>query len=222
MGAFSGVKSCFNKPLAEVAQSLHYDESNIVILEGDEIRLREEFPQVYNDLLSCRHHADGRTPLQYGQDLVASWLFEDMFLWAFKKTEKLTIKLDGADKKRIILPSAKTSAASDYLVSTAHGSSRKLELMCDYKDFWSNNGKLHLRDEKYTKMKASQSILIAVSVTLKKFAIFDFARSIPAKFLTSHRPYGGKPVYEMDINPESMIAYTSNNLINEIEKAMGV
>ena len=222
MGAYSGVQLCFKKPLAEVAKSLHYEESNIVILEGDETRLREEFPEVYKNLLSCKHHADARTPFQYGQDLVASWLFEDTFLLAFTKTDKLTINLDGADKKRVILSSVRTSAASDYLVSTGYGNSRKLELMCDYTGFWARTGKLHLRDEKYSKMKKSQSLFIAVSVTKKEFAIFDFASPIPAKYLPRHFLYGGKPAYELNISSSLMIPYTSDNLIAEIEKALGV
>lgn len=221
MSAYSGVQDCFNRPLADVARSLGYSEANIVILEGDEIKFRTAFPDVYNNLLSCRHHADARTPFQYGQDLVASWLFEDTFLAALKKAPSFHVELDGADKRREILPSVRTSAASDYCVSTHDGNTRKLELMCDYTGFWARTGKLHLRDDKYKKMQASGSLFVAVSVTSKEFAIYDFLSNVSATYIPSHRLYGGKPAYELSINTEQMVPYTSEKLINEIAKALG-
>ncbi len=165
MGAFDGVKKCFNKSLPEVAKQFHYSEANILILEGDEKGLQSKCPEIYNNLMSCRHHADRRTPIAYGQDLVASWLFEDTFLAALESSDQFRIELDGADRNRVVLSNVRTSAASDYKITGNNGVQRTLELMCDYTGFWARTGKLHLRDEKYTKMKNSQSIFIAVSVT---------------------------------------------------------
>ena len=221
MSAFNGVQYCFNRPLADVARSLHYSEANIAILEGNENALKNKFPEVYSNLLSCKHHADARTPFQYGQDLVASWLFEDTFLLALEQSESFSISLDGADKGRAILPSAKTSAASDYKITTASGIVRNLELMCDYTGFWARTGKLHLRDEKFTKMQATKSIFIAVSVTTKEFAVYDFSAPIQARYIASHRLYGGKPAYELDISSNMMKSYTSINLTQAIENTVG-
>ena len=41
MGAFSGVKLCFNKPLPVIARTFGYSEANILILEGKEAELKE-------------------------------------------------------------------------------------------------------------------------------------------------------------------------------------
>ena len=75
MGAYSGLSAYFEQPLCDYAIQFGYDESNIVILEGDINRLQANHIEIYNNLLSCNHHSDSRTPLQYAQDLVATWIF---------------------------------------------------------------------------------------------------------------------------------------------------
>ena len=80
MGAFSGATDFFGMPLSQLARRYRYAEDNICILEGDLQKLREQFSETYENLCSCTHQADQRSPLKYGQDLVASWLVEDVFL----------------------------------------------------------------------------------------------------------------------------------------------
>ena len=83
MGAFSGATEFFRMPLSQLARRYRYAEDNICILEGDLQKLREQFSETYDNLCSCTHQADQRSPLKYGQDLVASWLVEDVFLRVF-------------------------------------------------------------------------------------------------------------------------------------------
>lgn len=59
------------------AKDLNYSESNTLILAGDEQTLKTKYPVVYANLLSYGHNKDGRTYMEYAQDLVASWIFED-------------------------------------------------------------------------------------------------------------------------------------------------
>lgn len=217
MGAFEGVSKYFNKPLVRVAEIFNYDDDNIVILEGDYEKLRVQFPDTYNNLVSCRHHADRRTPLEYGQDLVASWLFEDSFLESLRRSNSFEIELDGADKNRKILSNTKTSAASDYIIKTSSGERIKVELMCDYTGFWSRTNKLHLRDAKYIQLKKSKSLFIAVSPTTNEFSLFDFSNDIQAKYIESHRPYGGKPAYELSISSNEMYELKTDVIIDVIE-----
>ena len=80
MGAFTGAQTFFNCPLVEVARRLGYSQDNVLILQGDLQALQNSFPETYRNIMSCRHHRDNRTPLEYAQDLVASWLVEDSFL----------------------------------------------------------------------------------------------------------------------------------------------
>ena len=117
MGAYEGLSNYFEKPLCEYAISLGYDESNILILKGDVNNLKNSHLNIYQNLLSCQHHSDRRTPLEYGQDLVASWIFEDFFINEMQNAG-FDIQLSGADRTRLILPNQSTSTISDYLVRT--------------------------------------------------------------------------------------------------------
>ena len=224
MSAFSGVTLYFNKngkSLPEAAKQFHYSQANVLILEGKENELKTQFPQIYSNLRSCGHHADRRTPLEYGRDLVASWLFEDDFLAAINTSPNVRVALDGADRNREILPNIRTSAGSDYKIILPSGVERKLELMCDYSGFWTKTGRLHLRDAKYENMVRSNSLFVAVSVTTAEFTLYDFSREVPSVFIRSHRPFGGKPAHEISIRARDMKPYTPENLISEIESVLG-
>ena len=213
MGAFEGLRNYFNLPLQEYAASLGYDRSNILILEGDETKLQQEYPQIYANLTSCRHHSDRRSPIQYGQDLVASWIFEDFFLKSMENNA-FTIVLSGADRTRTILANKRTSTSSDYVLTSSNGVQLKMELVNDYTGFWYKNHKLHLRDNKYVQLQRSQSLLLAIALTadIQKYTVFDFRANIPAKYIESHRPYGYKPAYELAIPREMLYDFTFENV----------
>lgn len=215
MGAFTGSQAFFKYPLIEVARRLGYAQDNLLILEGDMESLQNDFPETYNNIMSCQHHRDNRTPLEYAQDLVASWLVEDSFLEVLN-SNGLHTELDGADQNRRILANAKTSTSSDFIVSY-RGSSRKLELMNDYTGYWARTGLLDLRDSKYQRLSAEQSLFLAVSITTKEFVLFDFGETVRACFIPSHRPYGGKPAYELKITSEMMLESTAHNITEVIK-----
>ncbi len=210
MGAYNGVSQFFGRPLDQVAAEFGYDEDNILILRGDQQTLEIEYPITYRNMISCVHHADRRTPLQYAQDLVASWLIEDYFMRSLT-SHYYTISLDGADRNRKILSSARTSASSDFLICMGD-KQIKLELMNDYTGFWRKQQVLHLRDAKYVQLEKAQSLFIAIAVPTGEFAIYDFSKNIPARYLPSHFLYGGKPAYELQIPRTSLIPIVDNNM----------
>lgn len=215
MGAFTGSQKFFKYPLIEVAHRLGYAQDNLLILQGDIQSLQNLFPETYRNIISCQYHTDYRTPLEYAQDLVASWLVEDSFL-KILNSGGLHTTLDGADHNRRILANVETSASSDFIVSY-NGNSRKLELMNDYAGHWARTGLLHLRDYKYQRLTAERALFLAVSITTKDFALFDFNEEISARFIPSHRPYGGKPAYEINITNEMMRETTSYNITEAIK-----
>lgn len=216
MGAYLGAKNFFNISLEDVARKLGYSDENILILSGNEEELRRNYNDTYQNILSCDHHSDTRTPFKYAQDLVASWLIEDSFLDVFNRCGLYT-SLDGADCTRHILSCSKTSTSSDYSVCYDN-MTRKIELMNDYTGFWAKNRKLHLRDNKYKNLQKEHAILLAISMTTKEFALFDFKDEIKAKYIPSHRPYGYKPAYEISISDDMMYNATGENIVNEIIK----
>lgn len=97
-------------------------------------QLQNRHLDIYNNLLSCRHHSDRRTPLEYVQDLVASWLFEDYFINEMQNNE-FEIHHAGADRTRLILPNQRTSTSSDYIITTNSGTQILMELVNDYTGF---------------------------------------------------------------------------------------
>lgn len=218
MGAYSGVSQFFGRPLDQIATELGYAMDNILILKGDLQSLKEDYPATYNNMMTCLHHADRRTPLEYAQDLVASWLIEDYFLTALS-SDQYSISLDGADRNRKILSSARTSASSDFLVSM-NGYNLKLELMNDYTGFWRKNQVLHLRDAKYRQLRRAGSLFIAIAVPSGEFAIYDFRKDIPARYIASHLLYGGKPAYELSIPRSSLIPIQEKNMEQAIVAAI--
>lgn len=220
MGAFLGVSHFFKRPLYEVARDLGYGEDNILILQGNEYDLVKNFPETYYNMKNCFHHRDRRTALEYAQDLVASWLMEDYFL-NLLRSDSYEIQLDGADRNRKILPSAKTSASSDFLI-TRPGFQIKLELMNDYTGFWKENQVLHLRDAKYIQLQNTHGLFIAIAVPSNEFAIFDFRDTVPARFIPSHRPYGGKSAYELPIPPAKLRPITDSSMSQAIIDLLGL
>lgn len=185
--------------LIEKAKSYGYPESSVCILEGDMKKLECEFPVAYNNLMSCNHHRDRRTPIEYGQDLVASWLFED-YLMENLQAQGISVSGAGADKNREVLSNAKVSASSDCLVCYK-GKQRLLELMSDYTGYWAKYKKMELRDSKFTKMQESQSLFLGISTVDHKYILMDMSGDFDVTFIPSYFLYGGKPAYSIKLSP---------------------
>ena len=219
MGAFSGLSNYLEHPLTDYAIQFGYDDANIVILEGDSNRPQTEHLMVYQNLLSCRHHSDRRTPIEYGQDLVASWVFEDFFLHSMQE-EGINIRLSGADRKRTILPNQRTSTSSDYIIRNNNDEEYFAELVNDYTGYWYRYQKLHLRDNKYLQLQRRHSLLLALALTIstQKFAVFDFRQDIPAVYIPSHRPFGHKPAYELNISQEMLHDFSIENIKHQLQE----
>ncbi len=214
MSSFEGLSIFFDGKLLQIAEKLGYSEVNLLILKGKEEEIKNRFPQTYMNILSCRHHADNRTLIEYAKDIVSSWVFEDYFMSSIS-SYNLKIELDGADKNREILPNKKTSSQSDYMI-TINNVKRSLELMSDYKGYWSKYNQIDLRDSKYKKLVISKSIFIGVCIPDHYFLYYDFANPPKAKFLPSHFPYGGKPAYQIKISSENKNEFMFENIVHKI------
>ena len=201
MGAYKSLFRSFGVPIAEYAAQQGYHEANLLILRGDLDGLKEKYPQIYENLLSCKHHSDRRTPLEYGQDLVASWLLEDHFLKKLDQSDVYRIQLGGNDRNRMILRETRVSTTSDFLLVSG-AKQVSLELMNDYTGFWARTQRLHLRDNKYQSLCSSGSVLLAASIPTAQYGLFDFGKNISAKYIPEHKPYGNKPAYELALNRE--------------------
>lgn len=218
MGAYLQLKSFYPQGLEAKARDLNYSEANLLILSGDAVELKKQFPKIYTNLLSCSHNKDRRSFMEYAQDLVASWIFEDDLMLQLR-ANGLQIKSAGADKDCVILSDRRVSASSDYVVSWA-GKRVFLELMSDYTGYWTRNGQMDLRDGKYKKLIRSKSLFLGISLKDKKFIFIDFAKDINATYIAKHRPYGFKPAYKIIIDRNSLISFNIKELITLIKNAV--
>lgn len=192
------MKMLVGENLADIARSFLYPESSICILSGNEEELKTKFPDTYKNLLSCSHNRDKRTPMEYGRDLVASWLFED-FLINGLKDRGLDIEGNGADKNREILGKYSVSSSSDCIVRNGN-SSVGVEIINDYNGWWNYARKIDLRDRKYEEIVKSKSVLLCISNTDGRYMLFRDIKDLPMKYIPEHKPYGGKPAYSLDIS----------------------
>lgn len=216
MGSFKYLNKFYHNNLVEKAIELGYREDNLLILKGDKKSLLEKWPQTYNNLKTCSHHKDERSFLEYGQDLVASWVFEDDFLKMMKE-QGLIIKSSGSDKERVILSNKNVSSSSDFHV-LLDGNIVSLELMSDYTGYWSKEGQVDLRDSKFNKMKKEKSLFVGLSLTDDLFIIKDFSKDIEFTYIRNHRPYGFKPAYRFSIDKSNLIPFTFKKLSEMIKK----
>lgn len=201
MGAYQHMKGLYPDLVAK-AKTYGYPESSICILGGDESRLKSEFPNTFSNLNSCKHNRDSRTAMEYGQDLVASWLFEDFLMESLTKVG-IEIEGVGADKNREVLPTTKVSASSDCVVSYG-GKKKLLELMSDYTGYWSRYCKMELRDSKFKKMQESNSLFLGVSTVDNKYILLDMGGEFESKYIPSYFLYGGKPAHSIKLPKQAM------------------
>lgn len=218
MGAFSEYSKMFRQGIKAKAIELKYAEDNICILDGDINKLKQNFPKTYENLLSCVHNRDRRSPIEYGQDLVASWIFEDTLVEALTQ-EGLPTRLAGADCNRQILETSRVSSASDSIVSFG-AQSRHLEIMCDYTGWWERTGHMELRDDKFQKLVREQALFIGVCTKSKKYILLDFRKPINAKYIAAHKPYGDKPAQSIQIDAPSLRRFAMPTLIPDLKKRL--
>ena len=199
MGAFVELSKYFSRGIVEKAIELGYTYDNVLILQGQEKELQWRYPRIWSNLQTCSYHRDKRTPMEYAQDLVASWVFEDCLIKALQDAG-LEISHAGADKGRQILSGSHVSASSDASISV-RGRAVPLEIMCDYTGFWTREGKMDLRDGKYKKLKNTNSLFLGFSTKDNKVILLDFADELTVTFTPSHFAYGGKPAYSVRLLP---------------------
>lgn len=181
--------------LLTIAEQFHYPSSSICVLKGNETELYKAYPETYKNLMTCSHHSDKRKMMDYGKDLVASWIMEDSVQQKLKETG-LMINKAGADRERIVLPNSKVSSSSDYDVFY-QGIKRKLELLCDYSDYWKREKRCHLRDKKYPRACKTHSIVLGIAKD--SYLLINDISMYQHKYIESHPPYGDKPAEEITL-----------------------
>lgn len=208
----------FNMQLDRIALKINYENDNILILQSNEEELKERYPDIYNNIMSCTHNRDNRTPMQYARDLVASWLFEDYIVKKFNELG-YELLLSGKDKERKILKNTKVGSDCDLLFKY-NNKLYNVEIVNDYSNYWKRNKKIDLRDSKYAKLLSSKSILLAISILDKTYSLIPITEDLKVHFIKSHFPFGGKSAYQIDINNIEFKEFKVSNIISDLVKAI--
>ena len=219
MGAYKGLSEFFPN-IVEEAKKQKYSEANILILQGDRGGVKEKYPKTHEAIFSCTHNSDQRDPFEYAQDLVANWLFEDWLVFGLRKN-RTTIILNGADRKREILPNEKVGGHSDTVVVIG-GQRRGMEITTNFTGYWKREMKVDLRDNKYNNLVDHGCLLCGIDMLNKEFFILDMgSKSVKATYEAEHAAWGRKPCYsvllkEEDFSPFNFMAVTKR--LDEIGK----
>ena len=211
---YNGLTNFFNMHLDVLARKLEYSEDNILILQGNEEKLKTNYPETYRNLLSCVHNRDSRNLMEYARDLVASWIFEDFMVEKFNQLG-YTLTLSGKDKNRKILPNTKVGSNSDTIFEY-HGKQINLEIIADYGLYWERHKALDLRDDKFNKMLSENAVLLAISIIDKKFALIPINNSLSITKISCHVPYGYKPATRINLDNISFYDFNVSDIINQL------
>lgn len=204
----------FDETIVNIAKILGYSFENILVLEDKETLLKTEYPQVYRNLESCNHQRDRRSLMEYAQDLVCSWVFED-YLITNLKAIGLDIHHAGDDKNREILSSSRVTANSDFLIKY---NNKKLyvELANDYTGYWLKKLQVDLRDDKYLRIKnkknsGDSSVLLGIDLKNKKYFIHDFSNDQNVMYIKYHPPFS-KPAYSIKLEKNNINEFSFDNI----------
>lgn len=219
------------RDLSVLGKILGYKEPIILVLKGEEERLARKYPGVYDTIQNCKYVKDKRTPFEYTQDLVASWLFEDFLVirsneYAEKTNEGFHLELAGRDKKREILPQCKIKGTSDCLF-TYNGIKLPVEIITDYTGYFQRCKKVDLRNNKYENLITSKSVVVGISTIDTTYILLDFTTpdKIPTAYKHKHFQWGNKMVSTIDFEPNGVEIYQFNvlkvmNQLMEITRRM--
>lgn len=216
---YDSLTKFFEKPLEILAKEYGYSEENLLILKDEKESLKKQFPGTWNNISSCLHNADERGVWEYAKDLVSSWVFEDYILKLFEKNGLLA-KLSGGDRTRKILPNTRISSSSDFSIECpeVNGTKRKVELINSYTSYWKEKNKLDLRDNKYSRLKREESIILGIDFYYRDFFLIDLRREYEVDFIKEHKPFGGKAAYAVNIKNIGTYPFKENVFLAKVKE----
>ena len=202
MGAYKGLAKYFPHGILHKANELGYGEFLTSILKGDIETLEQKYNSVWNNLKNNKYSMDNRTPIEYGRDIVSTWIFEDCVMDTLRSSGlKLSYGKDYTNRKRFV--SRPDKLDTDVIIDIGLHK-YAIAIMCDYTGAWMTNKTLVLREHQYKQLKNKPTIVLGFSVKYDKLVILDSTCAKNATYVESHEPYGGKEAYYVNI-PESAI-----------------
>lgn len=165
-------------------------------------------------LKECDHCSDSRSKVEYGCELIRSWLIEDLL------AEKIAMNgfpttLCGKDSERVFL--ANPNSDADLSIKTSNGTFH-VEIITDYGGFWQSKNLVDFRDTKLQTLQDYDNVLIlGYDIENNDIVVFD-PREIDSKYMTSH-PAWNKPAYRVSANNEwfTSLSNISSAINNQVK-----
>ena len=215
MGAYEGLSKYFANGVLHKANELGYGEFLISILKGDEETLEQKYNSVWSTLKECKYQMEGRDPIEFGRDIIASWIFEDCVVGALKSSGlNISFGKDYFTRKRFTPRIDKLD--TDIIIDTGNNK-YTLEIRCDHTLSWTRTNTLYLTESKYKKMKKDNAIMLGFSTVDGKITILNNSCLKNATYIEEYEQFGGRPVYAISIPESSICEFNKTNVVKEIK-----
>lgn len=140
----------------------NYSDENYAIMAGDKDYLKKTNSSLFSNSGGKMKRRDDRTDMQYFQDLVAGWLYEDMLILSIhRRNSNIKIRLNGGDSTRCILghkvtnePDFKVIYKNKYIL---------IEMAMSHTNYCYNTGKIHLRNNKREHLISRNSLFLEIN-----------------------------------------------------------
>ena len=215
MGAYEGLSKYFANGVINKANELGYGEFLMSILKGDVETLEQKYNSVWNELKKCEYHIENKTSIEFGRDMISTWILEDCIIGTLKNSGlNITYGKDYITRKKFT--NRPDTIDNSVTVNTSENIFN-LIIRCDYTGAWSKTGTLILRESQYKKIKDKKMVLLGLSTIDNKLILLNHTSLSDVKYIESYTPYYGKPVYEINIPNSSIHTFTIPTMIKEIK-----
>lgn len=118
-----------------------------------------------------KHHRDGRTPVEYGMDLVLGWLKEDAVVALLGK-HGMSATLSGSDRRREFLGASSVNSEPDLTVFFG-SASRKIEVVYDASGTWKDQDRCDLRGKKLERVRSERGLILGVDILNSEAFVYN-------------------------------------------------
>lgn len=200
----------FGMSIVDTIKQYNLPTYMLYIIDSNEKGLKTKYPNIYKNILSCAHAADQRTPLQYARDIVLAWIFETYVMQNLQRVG-LELERNGGDKNYDFLQGTDVSSDSDFKVK-----GRRLELICNYTDYWTQHNCIDLRESKAKHLYQSNSLVLGITLDQPYYLLINFAKYLPNEYIPEYPPFGGKSAHRILITDDMKVGINFNEIADKI------
>lgn len=189
------------KQIIYLMKRFNYSNENFAIMAGDEEWIKKHNPDFFKYEKRSEIRKDVRTLLQYAQDLVANWIFEDSVEKIIQANSSCHIYKNGADKYRKILVS-RVTYETDFILKK-NEIIKPVELTMDYFGYFYRKEFFHLRLNKFDYLKDEKALLLIIDTQNNLCGLIDFSKPIKHK-IVEVQAWGNKEAQEIYLSRDNL------------------